>query len=394
MLVLKNKLFTLYIKILSTLLKLIPVKKGRICILNGSGYSGSNGLAMYKYLKEEQDYEDVWLIENFPSSHLPFKVWFKIASAEVILGTHDPYKVSKKQAYIQLWHGVPLKRMGFLAKNIEKSSIEVSHKHWGKTVNYITSSSDTYDTLMSACEGITNDKFIHLGFPRNDFFNIDEAKKTRRRQELERLFEPIIIENKPRILFYLPTFRMEDNNELLSEMLKAGNIFGLSDFDQDDFEAVLERENIIIVAKLHPVEEKKVNTEALNKLKHMKIIDGDWLRGNEHDLYEYLAVTDALITDYSSVYFDYLLMNKPLLFLVNDLQNYNTNRGFLLNPYRTFAPGLVAEDWHTFERALIQVFRVNLQDERNRVKEIIYQDEYLESSASEQIWEQLIQKLI
>lgn len=50
---------------------------------------------------------------------------------------------------------------------------------------------------------------------------------------------------------------MEDNNELLSEMLKAGNIFGLSDFDQDDFEAVLERENIIIVAKLHPVEEKK-----------------------------------------------------------------------------------------------------------------------------------------
>ncbi len=84
-----------------------------------------------------------------------------------------------------------------------------------------------------------------------------KPKKTRRRQELERLFEPIIIENKPRILFYLPTFRMEDNNELLSEMLKAGNIFGLSDFDQDDFEAVLERENIIIVAKLHPVEEKK-----------------------------------------------------------------------------------------------------------------------------------------
>lgn len=81
-------------------------------------------------------------------------------------------RFQKKQAYIQLWHGVPLKRMGFLAKNIEKSSIEVSHKHWGKTVNYITSSSDTYDTLMSACEGITNDKFIHLGFPRNDFFLI------------------------------------------------------------------------------------------------------------------------------------------------------------------------------------------------------------------------------
>ncbi|UTB72791.1 hypothetical protein A4W72_08215 [Latilactobacillus curvatus] len=65
-----------------------------------------------------------------------------------------------------------------------------------------------------------------------------------------------------------------------------------------------------------------------------------------------------------------------------------------MNPYKTFAPGLVAEDWSTFERVLTQVFRVNLQDERNRVKEIIYQDEYLESSASKQIWEQLIQKLI
>ncbi|KRL59037.1 CDP-glycerol glycerophosphotransferase family protein [Latilactobacillus fuchuensis] len=391
---LKNKLFTLYMEMMKLLLKVVPVKRGQICIINGSGYAGSNGLALFRYLKEELHYKDVWLLENFPSSHLKLAIWLKLASSQVIIGTHDPYKVSKRQTYIQLWHGIPLKRMGFLAKNANIIDLEKGHQHWSKSVDYITSSSDMYDTLMSACEGIADNKFVHLGFPRNDFFQIDEQQKAERKLELVGLFDQAVIKKEPRLLFYLPTFRMEDNNQNLSDMLKNGNIFGLTNFESNQFEALLARENIIIIAKLHPVEEKQVDVTALNQLKHVKVIKGNWLQTNQHDLYEYLAVTDALMTDYSSVYFDYLLMDKPLLFLANDLKNYEARRGFLLTPYQTFAPGLVAKSMQEFNQALVDLFKLDLHDERNQIRKMIYQDTYLKNNSSEQIWKQLIQDLV
>jgi CDP-glycerol glycerophosphotransferase (TagB/SpsB family) len=57
------------------------------------------------------------------------------------------------------------------------------------------------------------------------------------------------------------------------------------------------------------------------------------------DLYCLLPATDALITDYSSVYFDYLLLDRPIGFVVDDLEHYRRQRGFLLEPVERWMPG-------------------------------------------------------
>ena len=56
-------------------------------------------------------------------------------------------------------------------------------------------------------------------------------------------------------------------------------------------------------------------------------------------IYDVLAFVDVLITDYSSIYFDYLLLNRPIVFYVPDLERYKETRGFLLEPYEKWTPG-------------------------------------------------------
>ena len=72
---------------------------------------------------------------------------------------------------------------------------------------------------------------------------------------------------------------------------------------------------------------------------NISLITDELLRDKEIDFYHLLAVSDLLITDFSSIYADYLLIDKPIIFISVDLQNYEEERGLLLNPYDMWMPG-------------------------------------------------------
>ena len=78
-------------------------------------------------------------------------------------------------------------------------------------------------------------------------------------------------------------------------------------------------------------------TEALGS--QVVLLTSDAYNEHAEDLYCLLPATDALITDYSSVYFDYLLLNRPIGFVVDDLEHYRRQRGFLLEPVERWMPG-------------------------------------------------------
>jgi len=67
------------------------------------------------------------------------------------------------------------------------------------------------------------------------------------------------------------------------------------------------------------------------------------------DLYQVLPYTDVLITDYSSIYFDYLLLDKPIIFTPSDIEDYSRNRGLLLEPYDYWTPGPKCYDQDTLQ---------------------------------------------
>src|SRR5699024_2389007 len=96
--------------------------------------------------------------------------------------------------------------------------------------------------------------------------------------------------------------------------------------DVSELNNILFEEKILLIIKPHPEQNLKYFDDIFTE--HIKVINNDDLLYNNVDLYALLSESDALLTDYSSVYIDYLLLNKPIGFTIDDINNYEKNLGF------------------------------------------------------------------
>ena len=131
----------------------------------------------------------------------------------------------------------------------------------------------------------------------------------------------------------------------------------------------------------------------MKQAKELKIISSDWLAETNEDLYSFLGVTDILITDYSSVYFDYLLLDRPIIFINNDLEEYRRKRGLLLEPYDFWTPGYKVKN----QEELMNAINIYVSDSekhknrRNQIKDIMHE---VENRSCERIWETILKPII
>lgn len=234
---------------MSLLASFRPIKEKNIVVLNGSGRSGSNGYLFYKYIKANHPDYDVTLVEPWPSSHLSWETWKKIGAAKYVITTHQPFKARRAQINIQFWHGVPLKRMGFMAHNTRYRANKRNQKLWHKNADMVTSSSDLYETLMSACMAIEGKKYQKLGFPRIDYIDQPAISKEKL---LEDLFKTK--DEQAKIGIYMPTFRYELEDPSVMEMIKQGNFFAFLGFDPYELNDALKDNHQYLIVKLHPYE--------------------------------------------------------------------------------------------------------------------------------------------
>lgn len=330
----KSFLFRLYLWWMSFLAKFTTMEDNNIVILNGSGRSGSNGYAFYKYLQLNHPEYNVTLVEPWPSSHLKWKVWQKIGAARYVITTHQPFKVRHGQINIQFWHGVPLKRMGIMAHNTKHRDVKRNERLWHKNADIVASSSDLYETLMSACIGIETKKFAKVGFARLDLLAKPVINKE---QLLTDLFK--IKDEKAQIGIYMPTFRYELNDPQVMQEIKEGNFFAFTDFDIEKLNNALKKRHQYLIVKLHPYE-MRLFANFKSQYSNIAFLNNDYLFENNYDLYELLGDTDFLLTDFSSIYFDYLQLNKPIIFVTNFLHQYEKTRGLLMGPYEEITPGI------------------------------------------------------
>ena len=112
------------------------------------------------------------------------------------------------------------------------------------------------------------------------------------------------------------------------------NVFG-DDFKPEYFNQFLKDNKILFVIKIHPNEIKKYK----NKLNYSNIVFWEI-----KDAYPYLSNFDVLLTDYSSIYFDFLILNKPIIFTPFDFEKYSKKNGFYYN-YNSVTPGPKAKNW-------------------------------------------------
>ena len=181
--------------------------------------------------------------------------------------------------------------------------------------------------------------------------------------------------NYDSVIIYVPTFRQGYLNRM--EGQPSNNLFYFENFNKENFKKYLKENDILLVIKYHPSEEKlKKNESSLDD--NIYHLTNKELINNDLDLYEILPHTDLLITDYSSIYFDYLLMDKPVIFTPVDLEEYSKDRGFLLEPYKYWTPGPKCKTQEVLQNEVLKSLCDNkyYKKEREQVKEIFhnYQD--------------------
>lgn len=244
---------------------------------------------------------------------------------------------------IQLWHGFPLKTMGHMMTQYIAKDNKTENRWYSYDV--IASYGQMYTNFMCACYGSTASQYTVLGMPRNDLLFVTDGKRN-----LRDVF-PMSADKK--IVMYMPTFRELDHAAHGYKQIdgdEEGYIFYWNDFSIKELEDFCRVNNIYFVFKLHPSDASKIKTWFVES-DYIGILTDEML-GSEC-MYEYLNAADVLITDYSSVYFDYLLLDRPIVFTDKDIDSYMRHRGLMLEPLEFWRPG---PNVHTME-ALKQEIR-------------------------------------
>lgn len=294
------------------------------------------------------------------------------------------FQLAQGACRVQIWHGVPLKEI----------ELPLFHKRLGRLATpwrqllllqkwitgryarcHVLISTSAFITKRAFADAFRAERIVETGYPRNDVFlatppargnmvwiNTDE-------QALERIRRAR--SSGWTVCLYAPTFRQQLSDPFSTKSL---DLVRLERFAADN--------GLLVVIKLHPVMSERYE---MNSLEHVTEYDA------ASDVYPALPMIDLLVTDYSSIYFDYLLLDRPIIFFVYDLDSYVSGDRALLFDFDQMAPGERCSTQDELERTIVKL-SINSRDDyaehRRTVRELVF--DHRDCYASQRLWENLV----
>ncbi|MGH8270874.1 MAG: CDP-glycerol glycerophosphotransferase family protein [Gammaproteobacteria bacterium] len=311
-------------------------------------------------------------------------VWFLLRCSSCIVDTPDWFRKFRRfllvrAKFIQLWHGV-----GFKYVELDKWKNELhgagglfqKRLLWLRLIAYVvTGRLVRYDVVNSTSEfyrqkvfsrSLFGRYFLTLGYPRNTFGELGHSIKDAAWVNVDTAVKSAIprwIEQNRKIVLVTPTFRGD-----LSAPISGNGLDMPMRLDANTAEALdahCEANGIEFVFKFHPFER---NTQKVYG-KHLHLC------GSDTDIYPLLPLADAMVTDYSSIYTDYLLIDRPIIFYVPDLAEYTTNDRAIQFDFHEMTPGPKLTSWPGVIAALTEQWREdNYVEERARLRRLAFDD--------------------
>ncbi len=345
-------------KLLFNLFRLFPIQKKATFIMS----YGENALSIYEKMREKKtelsivflykptckyklkDYPEVkaYQFETLSIVNMIEAIYHLATSKYTIIDNYFGFlsaiKFRPGTECIQLWHAAgAIKKFGLLApvkvrnKRAQKRFVKVYNNF-----HKIVVGSDALATIYMDAFNLSSDQMLSTGIPRTDlFFN-----KVRKKQIINKLLNENQLLGEKKVILYAPTFRDEEI-EHFNFNLNIEEIY--KELHQD----------YIFLIKLHPAVKDKINyTNEYNNF----IFDYS-LYPNINELF---LVTDILVTDYSSIPFEFCLLNKPMIFYPYDLEHYQNQRG-IIEDYHSTVPGPVVYSTQELIE-VIQVDNFNMND--------------------------------
>ena len=323
---------------INTIGKKVNEKTLMFCCFNGKSYSCSPK-AIYEYMIKNEKYSDfkfIWAFRetekyDFLKGNKNTKI-VKINSKEYqkymsiskywIFNYKIPdYLCPKKnQIFVQCWHGTPLKRLGYDLThfdNVLNTSEEMKKRYKieaSKFTYFISPSkfaSEKFNSAWNLKEIGKENIIIEKGYPRNDFlFNYKQTDIQKIKQKLG------IEKDNRKIILYAPTYRSNQHEASLGYTYK----------EEINFKCLKEKfgENYIVLFRPHYF--------IANIFDFKKYEGFVYDVSNIDDINELYIITDLLITDYSSVFFDFANLKRPIIFYMYDLEYYrDESNGFYID---------------------------------------------------------------
>lgn len=341
-------------KYLFKIVGLFPANRNLIVFESflGKQYS-CNPRAIYEYLKEQHpEYRMYWSVDpKFISSFKGKDVevltrfsikwlWVMARAKYWVFNSRTPLWIPKPAhtVYVQTWHGTPLKKLaadmdevhmpGTTTEKYKKNFLNESSR-WDYLI-----SPNRYSTEIFRRAFDFRKEMIESGYPRNDALfnenNMDTILKIKRK---------LNIPHDKKVILYAPTWR---DNEFYE---KGKYKFNLK-LDLDLMREKLGKEYVVILRMHYLIAE---NLDLTNY--HGFALDVS----HHEDIRELYLISDLLITDYSSVFFDYANLKRPMIFFVYDIDEYrDTLRGFYFE-FENSAPGPLVK---TTEECIDQIDKV------------------------------------
>lgn len=341
-------------KVYKKIYKYIPVDDKTVLFVafHGRGYL-CNPKYIHEYMINSEEYKKynfIWALKK--NEFLDIKgakvikyngikyLYYLARSKYLVSNCKLPRYIIKKgeQVYLQTWHGTPLKKLAhdiniddnatFYRTEVSKQEMTDSYDYDVNRYDYLISPNKFSSEKFLTAFKINKDKIIETGYPRNDFLSTISVK------EIDKLKEKFNLPKDKKVILYAPTWRDNSYNN-------KGYIFNL-EVNFDLWREYLGDEYVVIF---------KPHYLIVNKFKEKNLSGFLFNVSENEDINELYAISDMLITDYSSVFFDYSILKKPILFYMYDMEEYKENlRGFYLNIYEDLPGPIITDEYELLSR--------------------------------------------
>ncbi|UMT75900.1 CDP-glycerol glycerophosphotransferase family protein [Staphylococcus roterodami] len=316
---------------------------------HGKQYS-DNPKALYEYLVEHSDAQLVWGAKKgyesiFKQNNVPYVTKFSMKwfltmprAKAWMINTRTPDWLYKgpQTTYLQTWHGTPLKKIGLDISNVKMlgtttTAYQNDFKKESQRWDYLVSPNPYSTDIFQHAFHVNRDKILETGYPRND-------KLTHKQNDTEYINRVKMRLNIPldkKITMYAPTWRDD-------EAIREGSYQFNVNFDIEALRQALD-DNYVILLRMHYLVVTRVDEHDY----FVKDVS------DYEDISDLYLISDVLITDYSSVMFDYGVLKRPQIFYAYDLEKYGDElRGFYMY-YKKELPGPIVEN----QAALIETLK-------------------------------------
>jgi CDP-glycerol glycerophosphotransferase (TagB/SpsB family) len=365
---LKERVKNIKLSMSQSLCSIKSIKKDDRVLLVSPDFIDINSKYLFLYMLDKE--LDVYIATDNKSHYDEYKKisnkvllypsieYYYIASTSKIkvierIITSDIIKSTLASSYIlQLWHGIALKRLNNMNSGLDIDCV-VSTSKWASENNF----SKFFDTKM----------FLESGYPRCDVFARELTDRDYLMTDSDTL-EYINQNRDKKVVVYMPTYRE--------------NSFASSPLDFEKLNEYCKANDIIFIVKMHPFE----LLEYFDTLQEVRLSNVIFYKAG-CDIYPLLKSSDMLVTDYSSIYFDYLLANKPIVYFVYDIDEYIGSRGKFMLDFDEYSAG----DRAYSLQELFDMMSKNLctdeyRAKRERLRDILFDNHQL---ASESIYNHL-----